>query len=702
MTEKSITFKMAGDKEITIATGKLAKLANGSCTVKQGDTIVFSAVCSGKAKENADFLPLQVDYREKYSASGIFPGGYIKRENRPSDREILICRMADRPIRPLFPEGFFDEVQVQSTLLSADFVNEPDVLTILSASVALTVSNLPFKGPIGALRVGLVNGKFIANPTIEEMKNSSLELVYAGIADKIIMIEGDANELDEETFRKAFEFANDQVKIQIDAQNKLAELAGKKKVAPKLFVVPEEIKSLVNSFCSNKLEDTCFIHGKEERSEALNKVFTELLEKAKTQFPSQADEKSLEFNLRVAFDSTVQKTIRDAILYKNKRADGRSTDDLRVLSAETSVLPRPHGTGLFARGETQALVLTTLGSPKDAQESDSIAYATRTNKKTFFLHYNFPHYSVGEVGRISGPGRREIGHGNLAERSLAKVMPDNYPYTVRLVSEIMGSNGSTSMASICGGSLALMDAGVPIKGHVAGISCGLVKEGDKSVLLADIIGSEDHYGDMDFKVAGTRKGITGFQLDLKIAGISIDLILEAMYKNKTNREKILDVLENCISTPKTDMSPFAPRIHVLKISTEKIGALIGPGGKVIKGICEATGAQIDVKDDGTVTIFATNKNAMETALDEVNGYTAEVEVGKIYRGTVRGIKEFGVFVEFLPNQEGLVHISELADYRVNNAEEICKMGDKMTVKVIGFDVRGKIKLSRKAALAEIN
>lgn len=701
MTEKTITFKMAGDKEITIATGKLAKLANGSCTVRQGDTIVFSAVCSGKAKENADFLPLQVDYREKYSASGIFPGGYIKRENRPSDREILICRMADRPLRPLFPEGFFDEVQVQSTLLSADFVNEPDVLTILSASIALTVSDLPFQGPIGALRVGLVDGKFIANPTIEEMKKSSLELVYAGLADKVIMIEGDAKELDEETFRKAFEFANEQVKIQIDAQLELAKLIGKKKLAPKLSIIPEDIKNLVNSSCSDKLEEACFIPGKEYRNEALNKVFAGLFEKAKLEFAGQFEDKTLEFKLRVAFDRVVQKTVRDAILYKNKRADGRSADDLRELTAETAVLPRPHGTGLFARGETQALVLTTLGSPKDAQDSDSIAYPTRSNKKTFFLHYNFPHYSVGEVGRIAGPGRREIGHGNLAERSLAKAMPENYPYTVRLVSEIMTSNGSTSMASICGGSLALMDAGVPITGHVAGISCGLIKEGDKCVLLADIIGSEDHYGDMDFKVAGTRKGITGFQLDLKIAGISIDLILEAMYKNKTNREKILDVLEKCISTPRTDMSPFAPRIHVLKINVEKIGALIGPGGKIIKGICEATGAQIDVKDDGTVTIFATNKDAMEAALEDVNGYTAEVEVGKIYRGTVRGIKEFGVFVEFLPGMEGLVHISELADYRVNNAEEICKMGDKMTVKVIGFDVRGKIKLSRKAALAEI-
>lgn len=699
--EKSITFQMAGGKEITISTGKLANLASGSCTIRQGDTIVISAVCSAPAKEDSDFFPLQVDYREKYSAAGIFPGGYIKREGRPSDREILACRMADRPIRPLFPDGYFDEVQIQSMLLSADCENSPDVLSILGASAALTLSELPFQGPIGALRVGLVDGNFVANPTNEEMGRSSLELVYAGIADKVIMIEGDAKELDEEILRKAFEFANEQVKIQIAAQLELAKTAGKAKSIPKLTTVPEEIVSAVASFCKGKLEDACFIPGKEERNNALSQVFSELLAKMNNDFAGKLEAKSLEFKLKIAFDNIVKKTIREAILLQGRRSDGRGIDDLRPLSAEIGILPRTHGTGLFSRGETQALVITTLGSPKDAQESDSITTGERSALKTFFLHYNFPNYSVGEVGRISGPGRREIGHGNLAERSLAQIIPVNYPYTVRCVSEIMASNGSTSMASICGGSLALMDAGVPIKSHVAGISCGLIKEGEKTVLLVDIIGSEDHYGDMDFKVAGTKDGITGFQLDLKIPGISIDLICEAMKKNKTSRVKILEVLNNCISEPRKELSPYAPRIQVVKINPEKIGALIGPGGKVIKGICEATKADIDIQDDGTVKIFALTQKSMEDALQEVANYTAEVEVGKVYRGEVKSIKEFGVFVEFLPGQEGLVHVSELADYRVNDPNDICKKGDKMTVKVVGFDSRGKIRLSRKEALAEI-
>ncbi len=699
--EKSVTFQMSGGKEITIATGKLANLANGSCTIRQGDTIVISAVCSGPAREDSDFFPLQVDYREKYSAAGIFPGGYIKREGRPSDREILACRMADRPIRPLFPDGYFDEVQIQSMLLSADCVNIPDVLSILGASTALTLSDLPFQGPIGALRVGLVDGNFVANPSNEEMEKSTLELVYAGIADKVIMVEGDAKELDEETLRKAFEFANEQVKIQIAAQLELAKTAGKAKTTPKLVTIPEEITSAVDSFCRGKLEDACFIPGKEERNNALNQIFSELSAKIKSDFAGKMDEKSLAFKLKMSFDNIVKKTIREAILIQGRRSDGRGVDELRSLSAEVGILPRTHGTGLFSRGETQALVITTLGSPKDAQESDSITTGNRSALKTFFLHYNFPNYSVGEVGRITGPGRREIGHGNLAERSLAQIIPANYPYTVRCVSEIMASNGSTSMASICGGSLALMDAGVPIKSHVAGISCGLIKEGERAVLLVDIIGSEDHYGDMDFKVAGTKDGITGFQLDLKIPGISIDLICEAMKKNKTSRIKILEVLNSCVSEPRKELSAYAPRIQVVKINPEKIGALIGPGGKIIKGICEATGADIDIQDDGTVKVFALNQKAMEDALQEVLNYTAEVEVGKVYRGEVKSIKEFGVFVEFLPGQEGLVHVSELADYRVNDPNDICKKGDKMTVKVVGFDSRGKIRLSRKEALAEI-
>ncbi|HJO93790.1 MAG TPA: polyribonucleotide nucleotidyltransferase [Victivallales bacterium] len=701
MSEKSITFEMAGNRSITLSTGKLAKLANGSCTVRAGDTIVFTAACSGSARENTDFFPLQVDYREKYSAAGKFPGGYIKREGRPSDKEILVCRMADRPIRPLFPKGFFNEVQVQSLLLSADRINEPDVLSILGASVALTLSDLPFAGPIGALRVGMVDGEFIANPTTEEMEKSTLELIYVGLADKIIMIEGDAKELDEETMKKAFVFANEQVKIQIQAQLDLAKEAGKEKANYDLVLVPEEMEKAVNSFCKGKLDEACFISGKEERNNALKGVYTELSETLSTEFVEKLGENDFKFKLNMAFDEIVQKTVRLAILNENKRADGRKTDELRPLSAEVSVLPRTHGTGLFARGETQGLIVTTLGSSKDAQIHDSITSNKDHIEKKFYLHYNFPNYSVGETGRIMGPGRREIGHGNLAERSLAQIVPADYPYTIRCVSEIMGSNGSTSMASICGGSLSLMDAGVPIKEHVAGISCGLVKEGEKTVLLTDILGSEDHFGDMDFKVAGTSKGITGFQLDLKISGVSIDLMCDAMQRNKDARAQILNVMNECISEPREEMSPYAPRIKVVKINSEKIGALIGPGGKVIKGICEATGANIDIEDDGSVTIFASDKKAMDAATEEVQKVTAEAEIGKIYRGVVKSVKDFGCFVEFLPGQEGLVHISELADYRVDKVTDICKEGDKMSVKIVDKDKRGKIRLSRKAALAEL-
>ena len=701
MSEQSVTFEMHGGRKVTISTGKLAKLANGSCTVRMGDTIVFSAACSGNAREGTDFFPLQVDYREKFSAAGMFPGGYIKREGRPSDKEILICRMADRPIRPLFPKGFFNEVQVQSMLLSCDLVNEPDVLSILGSSVALCLSDLPFEGPIGALRVGLVDGEFIANPTTDEMKESSLDLVYAGLADKAIMVEGDAKEVSEETLRDAFAFANEQVKIQIQAQNELAEKAGKAKITPELVVVPEEMKKALAEVCEGKL-DACFIPGKEARAEALKAVHHEAYEALKEQFEEENGSFEYSFMMHLAFDELVQKTVRGAILNEGKRSDGRALDELRPLTAEVAVLPRTHGTGLFSRGETQGLIVTTLGSSKDIRKNDSITTKDRVIESKFYLHYNFPNYSVGEVGRISGPGRREIGHGNLAERSLAQIIPEDYPYTIRCVSEIMGSNGSTSMASICGGSLSLMDAGVPIREHVAGISCGLVKEGDRAVLLTDILGSEDHFGDMDFKVAGTTVGITGFQLDLKIAGISIDLMYEAMLRNKAARAQILDVMNECISAPREEMSPYAPRIKVIKINPEKIGALIGPGGKVIKGICEATGAEIDINDDGTVSIFAANLDAMEDALMEVEAITGEAEIGKIYRGIVKSVKDFGCFVEFMPGQEGLVHISELANYRVNKVSDICKEGDKMSVKVVGVDNRGKVRLSRKEALAELD
>ncbi len=698
MNEKKVNVDIGNGRVMEISTGKIANLANGSCVIRLGETVVLVAACSGPAKEGADFLPLQVDYREKYSAAGRFPGGYIKREGRPSDKEILTCRMTDRPVRPLFPEGFFDEIQIQALLLSSDGENEPDVMTMLGASAALALSDMPFMGPIGALRVGYVDGKFVANPTHVEIAKSEIELVYAGVADKVIMIEGDAKECSEDFLRDAMSFANEIVKKQIAAQKELAATAGRKKKEPVLHLVPAEIKDAVRDFCKGKIEGACLINSKEEKYAALNVIFDGIEKTVKPQFEGKAED--LDVKLKMCFDQLTEKTIRTAILEKGIRPDGRGMGDIRPISCEVGVLPRVHGTGLFTRGETQALVIVTLGAGSDAQESDPITGGPDT--KQFFLHYNFPNFSVNEVGRIAGPGRREIGHGNLAERSIAQMMPDDYPYTVRCVSEIMASNGSTSMASVCGGTLALMDAGVPIKAPVAGISCGLISEGDKNVLLTDIIGAEDHYGDMDFKVCGTAKGITGFQLDLKIAGIAIDLLYQAMIRNRDARIKILDIMKSCIAEPRVEMSKYAPRIISMKINTEKIGALIGPGGSVIRGITESTGAQIDIDDDGTVKIFAANKDALDAATNAVQGITAEVEVGKIYRGRVTGMKEFGVFVEVLPGQDGLLHISEMANYRVNKVTDICKEGDMVTVKVIGVDDRGKIRLSRKAALEELD
>ncbi|MFZ2653940.1 MAG: polyribonucleotide nucleotidyltransferase, partial [Victivallales bacterium] len=523
MNEKKVNVDIGNGRAIEISTGKLANLANGACVIKLGETVILVAACTGPAKEGGDFLPLQVDYREKYSAAGRFPGGYIKREGRPSDKEILTCRMTDRPVRPLFPEGFFDEIQIQALLLSSDGENESDVLTMLGASTALTLSDMPFLGPIGALRVGYVDGKFVANPTHAERAKSQLELVYAGVADKVIMIEGDAKECSEDLLRDAMSFANEIVKKQIAAQKELAASAGRKKKEPTLHLVPAEVKDAVHNFCKGKIEGACLINSKEERYAALNKIFEGIESSVKPQFDGKVED--IDVKLKMCFDHLTEKTIRTAIVEKGVRPDGRGMNDLRQISCEVGVLPRVHGSGLFTRGETQALVIVTLGAGSDAQDSDPITGGIST--KQFFLHYNFPNFSVNEVGRISGPGRREIGHGNLAERSLAQMMPEDYPYTVRCVSEIMASNGSTSMASVCGGTLALLDAGVLLKAPVAGISCGLISEGDKNILLTDIIGAEDHYGDMDFKVCGTKTGITGFQLDLKIPGISIDLLYQA-------------------------------------------------------------------------------------------------------------------------------------------------------------------------------
>ncbi|QSH41158.1 polyribonucleotide nucleotidyltransferase [Lentisphaerota bacterium ZTH] len=699
MAEEKVLFNISEEKSMEISTGKLAKLANGSCLVRMGDTVLLVAACSGPARPGSDFFPLQVDYREKYSAAGKFPGGYIKREGRPSEKEILTCRVTDRPLRPLFPKGFFDEVQIQALLLSADGQNESDVMCILGASAALTLSDLPFMGPIGALRVGKIDGKLVANPTHDEMKKSSLELIYAGSPDKVIMIEGEADELTEAELEEAMRFANEIVKVQVQAQLDLAAKAGKEKKEPVLHLVPEAIEQALDKYCEGKIEDACLVPGKNDRLTVLDEIFDGAMEELRAQFTDMdADEFKLE--MKKGFDALVKKTTRNAILEKQYRPDGRGIEDIRELTSEVNLLPIVHGSGLFTRGETQALVIATLGNEKASQEYDIITGPESGNKR-FYLHYNFPNFSVGEVGRIMGPGRREIGHGNLAERSVAKVIPEDFPYVVRCVSEVMSSNGSTSMASVCGATLALMDAGVPIKAPVGGISCGLVTGNGKELLLTDIIGAEDHFGDMDFKVCGTREGITGFQLDLKLPGISIDLLCEGMKRNYDARMKVIDCIESCLAQPREKISPNAPGMAVIKINPDKIGALIGPGGKNIRSITEETSADIDVEEDGTVKIMAENQEKLEEAKNRVIGCTAEPEIGKIYRGKVVNVRDFGAFVEIMPGCDGLLHISEMANYRVRQVKDICNEGDFVTVKVIDIDQSGKIRLSRKAALEEI-
>jgi polyribonucleotide nucleotidyltransferase len=690
-----------GDKQIIIETGKLAKQADGAVTVQLGETIVIvAAVAATKAKPGQDFFPLTVDYREKAAAAGKFPGGYFKREGRPTEKEILTCRLTDRPIRPLFPKGWYNEVQVQTVLLSADGENDPDILSIIGASAALTVSDIPWAGPLGAVRIGRIGGKFVANPTHAEMVESDLDLVYVGNDKDIVMYEGAAKEITEADFNSTLKFAHEAVQPIIAAQKELAAKAGKKKREITVNVVPGEILHE-----AKKLAGDCFVPalltpGKLARETAVKAIQDEVGAKLVEKFGA---EKVTEFVIKDAFYYIQKEAVRKLILESGKRLDGRAFDAVRPISSEVGILPRAHGSALFCRGETQAVTLATLGTGDDTQEFDS--YTGGETEKKFILHYNFPNFSVGETGRISGPGRREIGHGALAERSIESMLPKDYPYAVRVTSEIMESNGSTSMASVCGGTLALMDAGVPMTRPVAGISIGICTEysGEKITkyqLLTDIIGWEDHYCDMDCKIAGTEKGITGFQLDLKLKGISHALMAETVEKARVARMHILAEMARTLAAPRTELSKYAPRIEVVRINPEKIGALIGPGGKNIKRLVEESGCEINIEDDGTVNIFSVSPEGMKIAKDAITGMTAEAEIGKIYRGKVVTVKEFGAFVEFLPGKDGLVHISELANFRVKNTEDIVKVGDEISVKCLGVDEKGRVRLSRKAAMEE--
>jgi len=677
-----------GDKQLSIETNKLAKQADGAVTVQLGETIVLvAAVGAAKAKEGQDFFPLTVDYREKAAAAGKFPGGYFKREGRPTEKEILTSRLIDRPIRPLFPKGWYNEVQVQSIVLSADGENDPDMLAVVGASAALMVSDIPWEGPLGAVRIGRVNGQFVANPTHAQMIDSDLDIVYVGNETDIVMFEGAAKEISEADFNAALKFGHDSIQPMIQAQKDLAANVGKPKREITLNIVPEEILSEAKGMAGDRIVEALLTHKKLAREAAVTALKDEIGKKLVERF---GEDRVTEFVLNDAFYYIQKEAVRNLIMNFNKRLDGRGFEDVRPISSEVSLLPRAHGSALFSRGETQALALCTLGTGEDAQEFDS--YTGGISEKKFILHYNFPNFSVGETGRISGPGRREIGHGALAERSLEPMIPlDTYPYSVRITSEIMESNGSTSMASVCGGSLALMDAGVPMTRPVAGISIGLCTEHDdkdkiaRYKLLTDIIGWEDAFCDMDCKIAGTEKGITGFQLDLKLRGIPHPMMTEAVEKARVARMHILAEMAKTLAAPRKELSKYAPRIETLKINPEKIGALIGPGGKNIKKLVEESGCEINIEDDGTVNIFSVSEDGMKIARDAISGMTAEAEIGKIYRGKVVTIKDFGAFVEFLPGKDGLVHISELANFRVKQTEDIVKMGDEIWVKCLGVD-----------------
>ncbi len=691
-----------GSTEITIETGKIAKLADGSVIVSCGETIVLtSAVSATTTKEGQDWFPLTVDYREKAAAVGKFPGGYFKREGRPSEKETLTSRMTDRPLRPLFPAGYLYDTQVISILLSADGENDPDILAINGASAALTVSDIPFAGPIGAVRVARVNGEFIANPTHVEREQSDLDLVYVGTENDIIMIEGAADELPEEEFVKSLEFAHGHAREMIRIQKELAAQVGKPKREMPLMEVKPEILEIADRVAGDRIEAALYTEGKVARSKAVGGLRDEVKAAVLEQFPDAE-----KFAINQAFDYIQKKSFRSNILDKQKRVDGRGYDDLRKITCEVGVLPRAHGSAIFQRGETQAMALATLAPIEESQNID--AYGGGETSKRFLLHYNFPPFSVGETGRFGGASRREIGHGALAERSVEPVVPshEDFRYAIRVVSEVMESNGSTSMASVCSGMLALMDAGVPIKTPVAGISVGLVTENDESGnlkrynLLTDIIGSEDHFGDMDFKLCGTKDGVTGFQLDLKLPGVSHKILGEAISRAKDARIKILGIMAEALAQPRESLSKYAPRIETLKINPEKIGALIGPGGKTIKGIVAETGAEINIEDDGSVHIYATSGESMARAKEIIGGMTKEIEIGSMYHGRVVSIKEFGAFVEVFPGKDGLVHISELADFRVNRTEDVAKIGEMIWVKCIGIDDKGRVKLSRKAALKD--
>jgi polyribonucleotide nucleotidyltransferase len=684
-----------GGRRLTFETGKMARQAHGAVVARYGDTVLLSTACMDSKATDKDFLPLTVDYREYTYSAGKIPGGFFKREGRPSEREILTSRLTDRPLRPLFPEGYSTETQIVSMVLSADSENDPDVIGLTAASAALFISKIPFETPIAAVRVGLIDGKLVANPTVAEQKTSLLNLVVAGSEEAIVMVESGALEVSEDTVVDALEFAHAEIRKIVAAIRELHKRVNpeKVKVTPPAFdeTLYNEIKAKYGERLRDALDTAK--HPKSESYALLDAIKAEIM----ASIPEDDDERHKLANR--AFERLRERIFRDDMLIRRRRPDARAFDQIRQITCEVGVLPRVHGSALFTRGETQALATATLGTKEDMQRLD-LLFEDEAFKR-FMLHYNFPPFSVGEVKFLRGPGRREIGHGALAERALANLLPPeaDFPYAMRVVSDIMESNGSSSMATVCGGSLALMDAGVPLKSACAGIAMGLVVEGDKYAILTDIAGAEDHYGDMDFKVAGTRQGITALQMDIKVSGVSVAMMREALAQAKKARLEILDIMDQTISSGRSEISTYAPHLYMLSIPTDKIRDLIGPGGKKIRSIIEATGVKIDVMDDGKVHVFAANGPAAEDALKMIRDVTATAEIGKTYLGKVVRIAEFGAFVEIFPGTDGLLHISEIAEARIRSVRDELKEGDQILVKVLAIE-GNKIRLSRKAVLRE--
>ncbi len=689
MQTKSLQIQF-GKESLILETGRLAKQANGSVTVTYGATVILVTACmSGSIREGQDFFPLTVEYQEKTYAAGRIPGGFFKREGRPSESEILGSRLIDRPIRPLFPEGFLNEVQVMAMVLSSDGENDPNVLALIGASAALSISDIPFNGPLASCRVARINNELVLNPTWAQIATADLEVVVAGNSNGVVMLESKAKEVSEEEYFAAVKFGMDSLKPILALQEEFTRLYGQPKTKVELKTIDPELMQKIEGLSREKLAKVYKLNSKEEREE----LFALLSKELETQLTAEG---YLGSDIQTGLHEVEKRQVRKMISEEGVRIDGRSFKQIREITCEVGVLPRTHGSSLFTRGQTQSLAVTTLGTGEDEQLIESL---DGEKKKSFMLHYNFPSFSVGETRPVRSPGRREIGHGALAEKALLTVMPtkEKFPYTVRVVSEILESNGSSSMASVCAATLSLMDAGVPIKEAVGGVALGLVKEGNKTAILTDIAGLEDHFGDMDFKVAGTRTGITAVQLDLKNAGISLELLKECLAQSREGRMFILDKMSTALNAPRVELSSFAPRIEVVKINTEKIGELIGPGGKNIKAIIAATGASIDINDDGTVLVGSTDAAKSDAAIKMIKAIAEDVEVGRVYVGKVKRIMAFGVFVEIAPRKEGLVHVSELSSTFVKKVEDVVKVGDEFKVKVIGIDELGRINLSKKQA-----